>query len=224
MAGGYDGVWLDQEHGGLSIEQLQLASACARANSLGVFVRMAPESYARVSQNLEAGMDGVMAARVKTASEVEEFVRWCKFAPRGNRGFNNSGFDAQYTRKPVDQFIQNANRDLFVAIQIETVEALEEVDQIAAVDGVDLLFFGPGDMAQALGYPGQFEHEEVWDTARRVSAACRKQGKNWGTVPVGPEFAARSVEMGCRMLTMGSDARVLSLGIDAVKDAYGAFF
>lgn len=224
MAGGFDGLWLDREHGGMTAEQVQVASACARANRLGLFVRMAPTGYSEVTQYLEAGADGVMAARLTSAAGADEFVRWCKFAPRGNRGVNSSGFDARYTYKPLAELVTDANRDGFVAIQIETLGALHEVDQIASIDGVDLLFVGPADMSQALGCVGQVNHEKVWEAIDRVAAACRNHGKCWGIVPAGPEYAQRCVEKGCRMLTLANETLAVRRGVDALKQWYGTFF
>ena len=103
-----------------------------------------------------------MGAQIQSAEHAEEFVRWCKFAPRGVRGFNTSGRDALYTHKPPAQFAEDSNRDSFVAIQIETLGALNDADAIAAIDGVDMLFVGPADMSQSLGVVGQYEHEKVW--------------------------------------------------------------
>jgi len=224
MAGGFDGLWLDQEHGGMTVEQIQMASASARANGLGLFVRMAPTGYAQATQNLEAGAHGLMAARLGSAAEAERFVTWCKYAPRGDRGLNSSGFDARYTYKPLPQLVADANRDSFLAIQIETLGALDEVDQIAAIDGVDLLFVGPADMSQALGCIAQVNHEKVWEAIDRVAAACRRHGKPWGTVPAGPDYALRCVEKGCRMLTLANETLALRRGVDALKGWYSSLF
>jgi 2-dehydro-3-deoxyglucarate aldolase/4-hydroxy-2-oxoheptanedioate aldolase len=224
MAGAFDGLWLDQEHGGMTVPQIQSASAFARANNLGLFVRMAPTGYAQATQNLEAGADGLMAARLTSADEAERFVTWCKFAPRGDRGLNSSGFDARYTYKSLGELVTDANRDVFVAIQIETLGALDEVDGIAAIDGVDLLFVGPGDMSQALGCTAQLHHEKVWEAIDRVAAACRRHHKPWGTVPAGPAYAARCLDQGCRLLTLANETLALRRGIDALKEWYAEVF
>lgn len=224
MAGGFDGLWLDQEHGGMTVPQVQSASAFARANGLGLIIRMAPTGYWQVTQNLEAGADGLMAARLGSAAEAEEFVRWCKFAPRGDRGLNSSGYDARYTFKPLPEFTKDANRKNFVAVQIETLGALEDVERIAAIDGVDMLFLGPADMSQALGCIGQVGHAKVWEAVEAISAACRRHGKPWGTVPAGPDYARRCVEMGCRMLTLANETLAVRRGVEALKDWYAEFF
>lgn len=144
--------------------------------------------------------------------------------PRGDRGLNSGGFDARYTFKPLAEFTRDANDENFVLIQIETLGALDEVDRIAAIDGVDMLFLGPADMSQALGHTGQVNHEKVWEAIESISAACRKHGKTWGTVPSGPEYARRCVDKGCRMLTVASEIVALRRGVEALKEEYGGLF
>jgi hypothetical protein len=102
--------------------------------------------------------------------------------------------------------------------------ALEEVDRIAAIDGVDMLFLGPADMSQALGCIGQVGHEKVWEAVASISAACRRHGKPWGTVPAGPDYAARCVELGCRMLTLANETLALRRGVEVLKECYAEFF
>ena len=224
LSGGYDGFWIDQEHGGLTYEQVCLAGVCARANGFDTIVRMAPTNYALVTQNLEAGAGGVMAARIETAAQAEEFVQWAKFYPRGMRGFNTSGRDAHYTHKSLAQFAEDANREHLVSIQIETPKSVEQVNEIAAIDGVDLLFVGPSDLSQAFGVIGQLGHDRVWEAIDRVSQACKQHGKHWGTVPAGPEFAERCVAKGCRMLSLGADTHCLRRGIEAQMNLYARFY
>ena len=151
LAGGYHGFWVDGEHVGLTTQQLTVAGLAARANGFDCFARIPPVGYWYVTQCLEAGMGGVMAAQIHTAAQAEEFVRWAKFAPRGGRGLNLGGRDADYTHKPAARFVAEANRDQFVAIQIETAGAVDQAEEIAALDGVDLLFIGPADLSLALG-------------------------------------------------------------------------
>jgi 4-hydroxy-2-oxoheptanedioate aldolase len=224
LAGGYDGFWLDQEHVGLNYQEVQLAAVAARANGLDCFVRMAPTNYAQVTQNLEAGAGGVMAARVETAAEAAEFVRWAKFAPFGMRGINTAGRDALYTHKKIAELAADANREHFVAVQIETVGALDDADAIAALEGVDLLFVGPADLSQSMGIIGQMAHDKIWEAIDHVADVCRQHGKHWGTVPADPKYAERCAEKGCRMLTMGNDVVAMRRGIEAERAAYQKLF
>ena len=224
LAGDFDTVWLDQEHGGLSYDQIRMASICCRANGFDSFVRMAPTDYSRVTQNLEAGAGGLMAARIESADHAEQFMQWAKFAPRGSRGMNTSGRDSDYTYKTQVDFAADANRDHFISIQIETLGALKDADKIAAIDGVDLLFVGPSDLSQALGHLGEIGHTKVWEAIDRVAAACQKHGKHWGTVGPTPEYAGRAIEKGCRMISMASDLLAVRRGIESLKTAYAPFF
>jgi len=220
LAGGFQGFWMDAEHVGLSNEQYIAASLAGRANGFDSFVRMAPIGYWHVTQCLEAGMGGVVGAQIQSAEHAEEFVRSAKFPPRGVRGLNTGGRDGDFYAKPAAQFVEQANREHFVAIQIETLGALTDADAIAAIDGVDLLFIGPADLSLALGVVGQFHHEKLWDAIGRVAAACRNHGKAWGAVVPDPKFADRAVENGCRMPTFGNDCLALRRGIDAFKATF----
>ncbi len=220
IAGGYHGFWLDGEHVTLSTEQMVNLALAGRANGFDSFVRIPPVGYWQVTQCLEAGMGGVMAAQIFSAEQAEQFVSWAKFSPRGGRGLNTGGRDADYSHKPAADFVVDANRDNFVAIQIETAGAVDEADAIAAIDGVDLLFVGPADLSLALGVVGQFHHEKLWEAIDCVAAACRRHGKGWGAVTPDPKFAERAVESGCRMPTIGNDVLTVRRGIAATKDAY----
>jgi 4-hydroxy-2-oxoheptanedioate aldolase len=224
LSGGFQGFWLDCEHAGISTDQITMAALVGQACNLASFARMPVTSYAAVTQALESGVDGVMAAQITSAAEAEKFVSWGKFAPRGVRGLNTQGADAHFTRKTQAELAHDANRDHFIAIQIETLGALREADEIAAIDGVDLLFIGPADLSQALGVLGQPDHESMWTAVDRVAEACRRHGKGWGIVPPNPEYAARCVEKGCRMLSMGSDVMAMRLGVQSLKTMYAAHF
>lgn len=224
LAGGYDGCWLDQEHTGMTYEQILVASLAARANGMDSFVRMAPLDYSLVTQNLEAGAGGVMAARIESAAQAEEFVQWSKFAPRGSRGLNSSGRDADYSYKPAPRFAEDSNRDHLVAIQIETLGALQDADAIAQIEGVDVLFIGPADLSQALGILGQFDNPKLWDAYAAVDAACKKHGKHWGTIGPSPEFVNRAMEHGCAMMTFGSELHCLRKGIETMQAENARWF
>ena len=157
IVGGYKGFWIDQEHAGVTVEQIRGLALAGRATDLDCFVRLPPVGYWQVTQNLEAGAGGVMAAQIHSAEQAHEFASWAKFAPDGTRGMNTGGRDGDYTHKLAAQFEHDANQKNFVAIQIETLGALEEAHEIAALDGVDVLFIGPVDLSLALGVVGQFQ-------------------------------------------------------------------
>lgn len=224
MHGGFDAVWLDEEHAGLSIEQIELASRAARATGLDSFVRLTATDYARVMQALEAGAGGVMAAQVRSAKEAADVVRWAKFHPEGLRGFNGTGIDGNYGTLPFREYMRRANDDTFIAIQIENAEGLGEVEKIAAVPGIDILFVGPADLSQSLGIPGDWENPSLWHAFERVASAARNAGIHWAVLPANPDIARRCVAMDCRMLSIGLDVWAVQRGLRSFQQDYADYF
>ena len=180
LAGGYDGFWLDAEHAGISTEQITMAALVGRAVGLGSFVRMPVTNYAAVTQALESGVDGVMAAQVASADEAEKFLSWAKFAPRGVRGLNTQGADAHFTRKSQIELAHDANRDHFVAIQIETLGAIG--DAVRRQQGVKGALLGAG---HAPGAP-----DEAADGAMGGVGHGDGRGQGAHIVPAGPRLTA----------------------------------
>jgi 2-dehydro-3-deoxyglucarate aldolase/4-hydroxy-2-oxoheptanedioate aldolase len=224
LQGGYDAVWFDHEHAGISIAQVEQSALAARACGLDSFVRLAPTDYATVMRPLEAGAGGIMAAQVRNAVQTEQVVQWAKFQPRGQRGVNGLGVDANYGRLPPKEYFAKANRESFIAIQIEHAEAVEDIERIAAVPDVDVLFIGPADLGQSMGLPGDWDHPRIWDAIEKVAHAARKNGIHWAIVAITPAFARRCVELGCRCLNIGFDSWVIHDGVKAAKERFGEFF
>jgi 2-dehydro-3-deoxyglucarate aldolase/4-hydroxy-2-oxoheptanedioate aldolase len=177
-----------------------------------------------VTRCFESGATGVMAAQITTADHAEEFVRWAKFAPRGRRGLNPLGFDGRYGSVPLAEFAERANRDTFIAIQIETAQAVEEADAIAAIDGVDLLFVGPSDLSQAVGVIGDFTGDASIEAVDRVAAACRAHGKQWGAVTPTPSYAELLIEKGCTLISPTNDVKLVTTGLAKVKEDYASLW
>lgn len=220
--GRFAGFWIDHEHAGLSTSEMEVATIAGRSVGLDSFVRIAPTDYALVTRCLESGAGGVMAAQITSAEHAEQFVQWAKFTPRGHRGLNAGGYDGGFGTRSLPDFIEKANRDSFVAIQIETLGALDECDAIAAIDGVDLLFVGPSDLSQALGVTGDFLNPKCLEALDEVSAACKKHGKTWGAVTLSPEHAQAMIDKGCTMISAMNDVRLMNAGIDAMLERYSS--
>jgi 2-dehydro-3-deoxyglucarate aldolase/4-hydroxy-2-oxoheptanedioate aldolase len=220
ITGGFDAVWLDNEHAGVSIPSIEQATLAAKAFGLDSFVRLAPTDYAAVMRPLEAGAGGIMAAQVRSARQTEEIVHWAKFHPRGLRGVNGTGIDGRFGTLSQPEYFAKANADTFVAIQIEHKDAVAEVEQIAAVPDVDVLFIGPADLSQSMGLPGAWDHAEVWRAVERVARAAKANGVHWAILPPNAEYARRCVEFGCRMLSVGLDVWAFQKGIRASLAEY----
>lgn len=221
-SGEFDGMWIDFEHAGFTVAEIESAVTAGRVHGLESFVRIPPTDYATVTRCLESGASGVMAAQIGSESQAAEFVSWAKFHPSGRRGLNPLGHDGRFGTEPLADFTMRSNRDSFVAIQIETLGAVEEVDAIAAIDGVDLLFVGPSDLSQALGVTGDFTHASCIDAIDRVAAACRSHGKRWGALTPNPDYASLLIERGCTMVSAVNDVKLISAGLEAMRGSFAA--
>jgi 4-hydroxy-2-oxoheptanedioate aldolase len=223
-SGGFDAVWLDHEHAGLSTAQIEEASRAARGAGIDSFVRLAATDYASVMRSLEAGAGGIMAAMVRSARQVEEILTWAKFHPRGLRGVNGTGVDGRYGTLPAPEYFRRANAESVVGVQIEHADAVEEVERIAAVPDLDFLFIGPADLSQSLGLPGEWEHPRLWAAVERVARAAAAHRVPWAILPRDAAHARRCVELGCRMLSIGIDSWAFNLGLRAFKASFAEFF
>jgi 2-dehydro-3-deoxyglucarate aldolase/4-hydroxy-2-oxoheptanedioate aldolase len=224
LHGGFDAIWLDQEHAGLPVTQLEEATRAARACGIETFVRLAPTDYATVMRPLEAGAGGIMAAQVRSARQTEDVVRWAKFHPLGLRGINNTGIDGRFGTVGLAEYLRQANERTFVAIQIEHIDAVEDVEQIAAVPGVDVLFIGPADLSQSMGLPGEWDHPRHWQAIERVAQAARAHSVAWAILPMNLAYARRCRELGCKMFSLGMDVWIVGRGLTAFQAEYTEFF
>src|SRR5436190_18998103 len=150
---GFDGIWMDLEHHGYSVESATALMRAARVGGADILARPAKGEFMRLGRLLEAGAQGIMYPRCADAVEAREVVRWSKFAPLGQRGFDSGNPDNPYCLMPMADYVQAANEQTFIAIQIEDQAAVANAREIAAVDGVDVLFFGPADFTVLNGIP-----------------------------------------------------------------------
>jgi 4-hydroxy-2-oxoheptanedioate aldolase len=210
---GFDVVWFDMEHRAHSYEVIDRVSVACRASGVDLMVRIRNTGYTSAMRALEFGANGIMVPHCRTAADARQSVAWTKFPPLGTRGFDGAGADADYGLAKPLEYIAHANRETFLMVQIEDREAVEYVEQIAAVEGVDGLFLGPADLSISYGVPLQQEHSDVQRALDRVANATAKAGKWWGTVTRTPEAAQREVDRGARMVTCADDHFLLVHGL-----------
>jgi 4-hydroxy-2-oxoheptanedioate aldolase len=216
MAGliGFDWVLLDHEHGPGSdstiLAQLQAVAATPAAG----LVRIAANDPARFKRVLDAGAHGVMVPYVGTAAEAQAGVTAMRFPPRGVRGVAKltraTAFGAEF-----DDYFAHAHERLVMLPQIETAEAVNNIADIAAIDGVDVLFVGPMDLSTNLGFPGNYEHPLCVDAFKRVSAAARNAGKAAGILLLNPAHLPMCRDLGYTFVALGSDGGSASAGMRA---------
>jgi 2-keto-3-deoxy-L-rhamnonate aldolase RhmA len=125
---------------------------------------------------------------------------------------------------PLADYLRQANANTFIAIQIEHIEAVEDVERIAAVKDVDVLFIGPADLSQSMGLPADWDHPRHWQAIERVAKAARDHGIHWAILPLNLAYARRCVDLGCRMLSLGIDVWVVQRGLKYFQTEYEEFF
>jgi len=218
---GFDCIWIDMEHHPTSLETAGQMMRAARVGAADVMARPGKGEFMRMARMLEAGATGIMYPRCDDAAEAAEVVRWAKFAPLGERGFDGSNPDNPYGSMPMARYVQEANEQTFLAIQIESPAAVQQARAIAEVEGVDMLFFGPGDFSVLSGVPGQFEHEKVVRAVEEVCKAALAAGKRFGTLCLSPEMDRRALEMGATFLAHASDMTLLRRAYEDLQQRFG---
>lgn len=217
---GYDCVWLDLEHRDFGIEIVDGMSRACRLAGIDLMVRIVKSGYHDPMQALEFGANGLMIPHIRSAEEARQWVEWCRFPPIGKRGLDGAGADCNYGFDPMLEYIEHANKETFLAFQIEDKEAVDVIDEIAAVPGYDMLFVGPGDLSLSYGVPMQFGHPLLEEAMKKVDAACKRHGKWWGTTSGSAEAAQRVVNLGASMFTAGGDHGAL---INGFKTSFESF-
>jgi 4-hydroxy-2-oxoheptanedioate aldolase len=214
---GFDGIWMDLEHHGYSLETALTLMRAARVGGADILARPAKGEFMRLGRMLEAGAQGILYPRCDDAAEARQVVTWAKFAPLGRRGYDSGNPDVPYSSMPMDAYVRAANEQTFVVVQIEDQNAVANARAIAAVEGVDVLFFGPADFTVLSGIPGQFDHPRVQEAVRAVADATRQTGKHWGMPCTGPEQARQLMEMGARFLAYGADITFVKTALEEVQ-------
>ena len=214
---GFDGIWLDMEHHPTSLETAATLIRAARVGGSDVMVRPAKGEFMRLGRMLEVGAQGIMYPRCASAAEAREVVQWSKFAPVGQRGFDGGNSDMPYCSMTMPDYTKTANEETFVVIQLEDQAAVDQAEDIAAVPGVDVLFFGPGDFTILSGIPGEFDHPKVEQAMQTVSAAAKKTGKNWGMPSWSVEMTQKLLGMGARFLAHGCDLVMVKTGMEETQ-------
>ena len=204
----YDGIWLDLEHRTMTDREVQTLLALCRAADIDCMVRPPTVERTRLYRYLEDGATGFMIPFVSDAEMARDLVRAVKFPPEGNRGLDGAGQDADFGLThfvPDSTFTADANRQTFITAQIETLEAVRNIEQIAEVPGIDVLFIGPGDLGLRLSTAPESERITLDAAIDAVAAAARAHNEAWGITAASPEQIARYRQMGAQMVPWGSD-------------------
>jgi 4-hydroxy-2-oxoheptanedioate aldolase len=215
---GFDCIWIDMEHHGTGLETAGNMMRAIRTGKSDVMARPGKGEFMRMSRMLEIGAQGILYPRCDHAAEAREVVRWAKFAPLGERGFDSSNADNRYGQLRPAAYVREANANTWIAIQIESPEAAAHAEAIAEVEGVDQLFLGPADYSVITGIPGQFRDPSIIKAAEQIAAAARKAGKHFGTLCFDAEHIRQMIDIGADFIAWRSDVSLLRRGLHALRD------
>lgn len=209
---GFDYLCVDVEHSGVDLQTTEHLFRAIRASNPDCepFVRLHGVDYAFVKRYLDAGARGVVAPLVKTKNEVEELINAVKYPPLGQRGVGFCRAN-QYGFRLEDEF-SNANDNTTVILQIEHIEAVQNIDSMLSVPGVDAVFIGPYDLTASMGITAQFDNKEFLQAKNKVLAACKKHGIAAGVHIVQPDVKAleQAINEGYRFLAYSLDITILT--------------
>ena len=217
---GFDCIWVDQEHLAHDWSVYNAHVWASKVHNTDLLVRVPRGSYSDYVKPLELDATGILVPHVMGVADARNIISYTRFHPLGRRAIDGGSADGAYTNLDFSLYLQQANRERFVVFQIEDVEAMDELEEIAALDGFDMLFFGPGDFSQSIGAPGDWNNPLLLDARRRVAEVAVKYGKyaaTTGSIDKLEEFR----EMGYRFINVGADVVGLSSYCNGLVSRFG---
>ena len=222
-AAGAEFVLFDMEHSGAGIETIKAQLAACRGIGIVPGVRVPATQYHFIARCLDAGAMSIMVPMVESAAQARDIVSFTRYPPQGVRGAAFGVAHDDYESGPVADKIAAARARTQVIAQIETARGAEAADEIAAVDGVDVLWLGHFDLTSFMGIPAQFEHPRYLEAMRGIVAAAERHGKVAGFMATDETWARDYVGHGFRMMAYGLDSllyqRALAQGLGAMREA-----
>ncbi len=211
---GYDFVMIDREHTALNSETILEHIRAARLLGLPSMVRVADNTYAELNRTLDQMPDGIFVPRIRTRAEVERIIETVKYPPKGKRGVGASTCPAgRYMGwESVAEMVRTLNGTTVIGIQIETKEALENLDDILSVPGIDVAVVGNDDLSTGMGIPGEFYSDTYRNAVKDVIKCCNKHNVMPGIAAGKPELVKFWAECGMKMFWASADICLLWQG------------
>jgi len=209
---GLDYIIIDTEHGSFDLDVSKIAICAAERRGTVPFVRVKDGTRPSILKMLDAGAKGIIIPGIKTIDEVKKIVEFGKYYPVGNRGFATTAsgaFGFCEEAKTLDVYFKYMNESTLLVPQCETAECLNDLENIASVEGVDGIFVGPYDLSIALGKPGQMDCPEMKDAVKHILKVCKDKGKLAFIFQGTPAAAKDKLEMGYDCVAVGMDVSFL---------------
>lgn len=203
----FDCIWLDLEHRAFDDREVQSLLYQSHLHDIDMMVRPSTLEKSKLYRYLEDGATGLMIPHVSSSDKAKTLVNSIKFPPLGDRGIDAAGMDSQFQLQGGYEYTGPANDETFLVVQIETPEAVDNVDQIAAVEGVDSLFVGTGDLGLRIN---KLNSElDLEQSIIKIAEAANKHGKAWGRPVSGGDDIKKILSQGATLLPYGGDFTML---------------
>lgn len=210
---GTDWILVDMEASPVDRRDLVVMLQALNGSQATCMARIARNDRQLIEAALDSGALGIMVPKVESAAEARLIVESAYYPPKGRRGVNPIRCSGYFKRLP--EYFAVANDSILTIAQIETREALQNLDDIAATEGIDVLFVGCGDLASELGQPGQVEGPAMEAAIEQVVTACKKHGKVPGIFAYTTDLAVRYAAQGFRFIAIGNDLKLLAGALEA---------
>jgi 2-keto-3-deoxy-L-rhamnonate aldolase RhmA len=203
---GYDWLFIDMEHNSMDIDIASQISVAAQDAGITPIVRVPDFAHHHATRVLDCGAMGVVFPHVENADIAKKLVSYCLYPPKGHRSMTGVLPQLDFKQQPIADVASIINKNMLIVIMLESPEAIDNVDSIAAVDGVDVILIGTNDLCMEMGIPGDYSNPKVKDAYIKVIEACKKYGKTPGMGGVyNEELMSEYIKMGMRFILSGSD-------------------
>ena len=203
---GYDWLFIDMEHNSMDIDTASQISVAAQDAGITPIVRVPDFAHHHATRVLDCGAMGVVFPHVENADIAKKLVSYCLYPPKGHRSMTGVLPQLDFKQQPIADVASTINKNMLIVIMLESPEAIDNVDSIAAVDGVDVILIGTNDLCMEMGIPGDYSNPKVKDSYIKVIEACKKYGKTPGMGGVyNEELMSEYIKMGMRFILSGSD-------------------
>lgn len=219
-ASGFEYVIVDCEHGYFDFSQLALLSAVGKGIHMPVIVRIPSISREYITKVLDIGVEGILVPMINSAKEVEEVIKYAKYTPIGARGISTTRPHSEYHIDNLKDYMERANQKTVIMVQIETQEAVDRIESIVAVEGIDTVFIGPNDLAADMGIPGDFEDEKMQEAILKVINAADRHGINSGIITSNMKLIHNCRQQGMRVFSCSSEVGMMLKGAKNIYDDF----
>jgi 4-hydroxy-2-oxoheptanedioate aldolase len=217
---GFDCIWTCMEHVPNDLSQIETQVLATKNWDVDLLCRVPRGSYSDYVRPLELDASGIMLPHVMSLQDAKDIIYQTRFMPIGRRAADGGNADGLFCNVEFTDYLEQANRERFIILQIEDPEVLDDLEAICELEGFDVILFGAGDFSHAIGHPGEMDHPMITETYERIGKLANKHGKFAGAVAA-PAKRQQMIDMGYTFLNTGADVIGLGMYCKDIAEACG---